>query len=351
MKHGIGIVGYGDMAEWHCTQQYDVLKQFEVRGIWDIRRERRELAEKNGYRVYENLQELLDDGAVELVLIATPNDVHKEISIRAMEAGKAVVCEKPVTLCTADLDEIINVAERTGQFFTVHQNRRWDQDFLTMKKVIEEDVLGRIYRIESRVHGSRGIPNDWRCQKEFGGGMVLDWGVHLLDQALLFYPEARVKTVYATLTHVTNEDVDDGFTVDLGMDNGVHIYVEVGTSNYVSLPRWYVLGNNGTAVIDEWKKLKGRIVYANGSHEESIEPIITATGRTKTMAPRREDCFVTRELPEVAVERNGFYQNVLGVLERREESLIQLSQVRRVMCLMEAVFESAEKQRVIRFED
>ena len=101
-------------------------------------------------------------------------DRHKEIAVKAMEAGKNVVSEKPVTLCSADLAVMIEAAERTGKLFTVHQNRRWDEDFLTVKNIMEQGKLGEIFRIESRVHGSRGIPGDWRQEPEHGGGMVLD---------------------------------------------------------------------------------------------------------------------------------------------------------------------------------
>ncbi|MFQ9800616.1 MAG: hypothetical protein ACLR23_18725 [Clostridia bacterium] len=71
---------------------------------------------------------------------------------------------------------MIDASKETGKLFVVHQNRRWDEDYLTIKKIYEEHLLGNVYRIESRVHGSRGIPGDWRGEKEHGGGMVLDWG-------------------------------------------------------------------------------------------------------------------------------------------------------------------------------
>ena len=74
--------------------------------------------------------------------------------------------------------------------------------------------MGHVFRIESRVHGSRGIPGDWRQEKEHGGGMILDWGVHLLDQIMMMIPEKLMK-VYATVTNVTNTLVDDGFTAEL----------------------------------------------------------------------------------------------------------------------------------------
>ena len=214
MKHRLAMVGFGGMANWH----YDLIQRIEdleVAGIWDIKEERREYAQEKGVHVYQSLEDLLADETVDLVLAATPNDVHKEIAVRAMEAGKNVVSEKPVTLCSADLAVMREASERTGKFFTVHQNRRWDEDFLTVKNVLAEGKLGEVFRIESRVHGSRGIPGDWRQEPEHGGGMVLDWGVHLLDQALLLFPGEKLETVYATLTNVTNQICDDGFTADL----------------------------------------------------------------------------------------------------------------------------------------
>lgn len=348
MKHRLAIVGFGGMAGWH----YDLIEGIEdltVAGIWDIKEERRDYAASRQIPVYGSLEDLLADASVDLVLIATPNDVHKSIAVRAMEAGKNVVSEKPVTLSSEDLREMTEAAKRTGRFLTVHQNRRWDEDFLTVKKVMEEGKLGEIFRLESRVHGSRGIPGDWRQEKEHGGGMVLDWGVHLLDQALLLFPGVKLETVYATLTNVTNQLVDDGFTAELGFANGVHMLVEVGTSNFISLPRWYVLGADGTAMIQDWGQ-DIRIVRALGTDEKDVTPVRTAAGLSKTMAPRRDDSIHTETEPEVKSDIREFYQNVMAVLEGREESRIKLEEVMRVMRLMEAVFRSAEEKAVIRFE-
>lgn len=349
MTHTIGIVGFGGIAGWH----YNLIEEIEnltVGGIWDIKEERRTYAAERGIHVYSSLDDLLVDPQVDIVLIAAPNDVHKGVAIQAMEAGKNVISEKPVTLSSEELQEIIDVSEKTEKFFTVHQNRRWDKDYMTVKKLMEEEKLGEIFHIESRVHGSRGIPGDWRGEKEHGGGMVFDWGVHLLDQAMLFFPGVKLNTVYATLTHVTTPLVDDGFSADLGFENGVHILIEVGTSNFISLPRWYVQGADGTAVIEDWK-LNGQIVRASGVDEGDVVPVITAAGLTKTMAPRREDSIYTEKLPEVQSDIRDFYRNVMAVLEGKAERIIKLSEVMRVMKVIEAIFESAEKKQVVKFEE
>ena len=109
-----------------------------------------------------------------------------------------------------------------------------DRDFLTMKKIYDEGTLGPVFNIETRVHGSRGIPGDWRNAKVHGGGMVLDWGVHMLDQIMMMV-EKPLRSVYAILSHVTNDDVDDGFKIFLDFEGGLNVQVEVGTSNFINL--------------------------------------------------------------------------------------------------------------------
>ncbi|MDF2941736.1 MAG: putative oxidoreductase YdgJ [Herbinix sp.] len=344
----IGIVGFGGMGNWH-RETIANIEGLCVAGIYDIAEERNTYAKEVGVHTYASLEELLEDEQIDIVLVSTPNDLHKPIAIQAMRAGKNVVSEKPVTLSSSDLQEMIQVSEETGKLFTVHQNRRWDEDFLTMKKIFEEQQLGEVCRIESRVHGSRGIPGDWRQEKEHGGGMVLDWGVHLLDQILLMMGNQKLKNVYATVTNITNQMVDDGFTAQLTFESGVEVFVEVGTSNFISLPRWYMIGQNGTAIIEDWS-LKGRIVRATGINEKDVVPVRTAAGLTKTMAPRRDDTIITEELSIVKSDIRDFYKNVMKTILKEEEPKIKLPEVMRVMKLMEAIFESADKHEVIHFE-
>ena len=243
---------------------------------------------------------------------------------------------------------MIDASQESGKLFTVHQNRRWDEDFLTVKNIYDNHMLGDIFRIESRVHGSRGIPGDWRQEPEHGGGMVLDWGVHILDQALMMIPE-KVKKVYASFTHVTNELVDDGFTVELTFESGLVYMLEVGTSNFINLPRWYVLGQNGSAVVKDWD-LSGEMVRVTDWSKNDAVPIRTAAGLTKTMAPRTEETIKSEPLPVVHSDIRDYYRNVMATLSGESEIIVKLPQVMRVMKLMEAIFESAEKHQVVDFE-
>ena len=343
-----GLIGFGGMGKWH-TEILENVPEIELAGIYDIKEEKRKLAEEAGFHTYETEEAMLADESIDVILVATPNDTHRPIALRAMEAGKNVIVEKPATLSLKELTELEDMAGKTGQFLTVHQNRRWDEDLLTVREILKDQTMGEIFRIESRVHGSRGIPGDWRKEKAHGGGMVLDWGVHLFDQIFRLTGERRLKTVYDTLTNVTNQEVDDGFTAVLRFEGGLEVLVEVGTNNFISLPRWYVLGENGSAVVEDWD-LSGKIVKAFSEEEKEIVPVRTAAGLTKTMAPRREDTIRVEELPRVPGDIADFHRNVAAVLLRGEEPAVKLPEVKRVMRLMETVFESAEKNHVMDFE-
>lgn len=346
-KTRIAIVGYGGMGRWHAARIFE-LDCLELAGIYDIREEANAFARENSIPVYDSFEAILEDESVCLVTVAVPNHLHKDICIRLMEAGKNVVCEKPVALSSDELQAMIDASKANGVLFTVHQNRRWDEDFRVVKKLLGENTLGRIFRIESRVHGSRGIPGDWRNQKQYGGGMVLDWGVHLLDQILQMIP-GRLLSVYAQLSYVTNENCDDGFTVLLNFEDGPAVEVQVGTSNFVGLPRWYVLGENGSAVIENFK-MEGKIVMVSDWEKRDAVPVVTAAGLTKTMAPRAKETIREYPLPRIQSNVHDFYRNVVNAIGGTESPLITHEQVMRVMKLMEAVFESAETNQVIAFE-
>ncbi|MBR5447507.1 MAG: Gfo/Idh/MocA family oxidoreductase, partial [Clostridia bacterium] len=225
MKKNAAVIGYGGMGGWHTEHMLksDVVS---LAGIYDIKKERCELAESRGIRAYSSREELLADPSIEIVTVAIPNDVHEEVVIACLEAGKNVICEKPVTLSMESLERMIEAANRTGKKFSVHQNRRWDVDYLAMQQLSDSGEIGEIINIESRIHGSRGIPSDWRGEKAYGGGMLYDWGVHLIDQALLVLGFDGIAGVRCTFVHITNDEVDDGFGLWIDYVDGKQAYIE-----------------------------------------------------------------------------------------------------------------------------
>lgn len=344
-KLNIALIGYGGMGSWH-VQTISNIDDVNLCGIWDIDPARREAASTNGLHVYGSQQELLDDLSVEAITIATPNDTHLPIALAAMGARKHVVCEKPVALNSDELTQMINFSREMGVLFTVHQNRRWDEDYLIIKKLYDQQTMGKVFNIESRVHGSRGIPSDWRNQKQHGGGMVLDWGVHLLDQMTMMLGGRKPRSVFAQLTNVTNEEVDDGFRAIFQFDDQLTFMVEVGTSNFIFMPRWYIQGENGTSIIQDWE-LNGEIVMVSDWEKRDAVPVVTAAGLTKTMAPRTDETVKKYPLPEVHADIRDFYRNVRACIHEGAQLLVRPEEVMEVMHIMEAIFRSAEQNCVV----
>ncbi|MDR3314273.1 MAG: Gfo/Idh/MocA family oxidoreductase [Oscillospiraceae bacterium] len=347
---GVAIIGFGGMGGYHAQRLNSELDEFNLIGIFDVKATRQKAAEDSGIHAFASREALLSDPRVEVVTVATPNDLHKEIVIDALNHGKNVISEKPVTLSSADLEDMIAAAKRNGKLFTVHQNRRWDKDYLTVKKIIDENTLGRVFEVENRVHGSRGIPGDWRNKKAQGGGMLLDWGIHLLDQVLQLTEDRRLLDVYAQLTYITNEECDDGFRAFLRFENDLHFLVEVLTSNFIELPRWYLLGENGSAIVRNWN-LEGEIVMVSDWENRDSVPVQAGVGITKTMAPRTDDTIEHFPLPQVAGEWTEYYRNIARVIREGAAPIVTHDQQRRLIRLVEAIFASGASGQVVPFND
>ena len=348
MKKKFAVVGYGGMGSWHVNHalKSDVL---ELSGIYDIDEKKSALARERGIRAYDSLDELIADKDVELVTVAIPNDVHLDTVVRLLKGGKNVICEKPVALSTEEFEIMVKTSKETGKLFTVHQNRRWDVDYLSIHNICNTGEIGKPLRIESRIHGSRGIPSDWRGEKAHGGGMIYDWGIHLIDQLMLIYKNEEIDTIYCETTNITNKEVDDGFYLTITFKSGKVAFVEVGTYNFIALPRFYMKAENGSALITDWRE-KTKVAKCKYWHENDVLPVQTAAGLTKTMAPRDS---ITMDMYEVDIpmsDVHDFYRNVVKAIDGKATQLVTHEQMRLDMKIMEYAFKSAESNQTIKFE-
>ena len=341
MSFNMAIIGMGGMAGWHVNNIREHIPEIKIVGGYDVREEANTKARDEwGVKVYTSPEEIYADKDIDIVLIATPNDVHKDYSINCMEAGKHVICEKPVTMDAPELVEILAVAKKTGKLFSVHQNRRWDKDYLTIRKILADGMLKNPYNIESRVQGSRPLYG-WRLFKQNGGGLLLDWGIHLLDQMLDLVP-SKVTSVQAHLHYVYGNEVDDSFTVLLRFENGVSGMVSISTNCFVPLPRWHVSCVDGTAVVDDWE-LGGKIVKQADPDEKdwTVNLVYTAAGPTRIMLPRPKETTIETPLPEVTgTHWTDYYKNIVDTLNGKAELMVTGEQALRVMKVIDAVFES-----------
>lgn len=343
----VAVIGYGGQGAWHCNQ---ILKSdvTELAGTYDIKPERCKAAKDNGIFVYESNEAIFADESVDIIVVATPNDVHEDLVVNGLLAGHNVICEKPVALSVDSFDRMVEAQNKSGKLLTVHQNRRWDVDFLGVKSVIDSGEIGEVIRIESRIHGSRGIPSDWRCIKKYGGGMILDWGVHLIDQMMQLIPD-KITTVNCVTTNITNEEVDDGFRLEIGFESGKTAHVEVGTYNFLAMPRFYMQCKDGSLYLTDWQK-KAQIAKLTRWIEKDVTPVQNAAGITKTMAPRDHLTLDEYEIDRQTSDVHNFYRNFCAAIDGKEEQFIKNCEVRRVLLVMESCFKSDEAHQTLSVE-
>jgi scyllo-inositol 2-dehydrogenase (NADP+) len=184
----------------------------------------------------------------DLVVVATANRAHVPLGLAAMEAGLPVVIDKPMAASVRDAEKLIDAGKRTGKLLTVFQNRRWDNDFLTVRKLIAGDVLGKITRFESRFERYRVEPrtDSWReSAAEEASGLLYDLGSHLIDQALQLF--GQPVSVYAEVEkRRPGAQVDDDSFVALHFANGVHAHLWMSVVARSAGPRYRIYGLRGT---------------------------------------------------------------------------------------------------------
>lgn len=347
--YNICVVGYGGMGGWHVHYVRNCLQDvLTLSGIVDIRPERMEEARKNGIHVYETFETMLQDPSVDIVLLAIPNDLHRPYAERVMRAGKHVICEKPATLNAREFRELMDISKETGKMLTVHQNRRWDRDFLMVKDIYDKKPIGSIYMLESRVQGSRQVLNGWRGARVNGGGMVYDWGVHLIDQ-YLYMIDSPVTEVYAQLFGIYTQEVDDNFKAMLRFANGVSALIEVSMNCFILHPRWHVSGEVGTCVINDWD-CNGKMVRLSDKEELKWDEkiVYTAAGPTRSMAPRPVETMEELPLPQIQSSNLDFYRETCAYLDGKGELPVKPESVLRVLEVMDAIFECGQTGQSIK---
>ncbi len=351
----IGIVGHGFMGHEH-EKMLTKMDGIRVVGISDIDQKQLEDVQE-GIKRYASNDELMHDPEVDVVLIAANNNQHYDLVVQAAKAGKDIICEKPVAMTTEELDGMIAVTKECGVKFTVHHQRRLDPDFRIMKAVFDQGSLGKVYSIKSGLYGFNGNMHDWHVYKKEGGGMLYDWGVHLLDQILWMMPGAKIKSVYADLRNVINFEVDDYFKILMRFDNDIMAEVELGTYYLTDKMHdkwferhWMIGGNQGSAYVDGFEP-EGKIVRTTHLLQNvSGQRTMTAAGPTRSFGPPAEGTIVTEPLPMVTTCHEDYFENYKKAYRGEEEFLVKVEETRRVLALMEAVRESARTGQSVAFE-
>lgn len=340
--HRFLILGYGGMGAWHASH----LKNSGiacVAGVYDTDPKKRDLAREHGYPVFDSMESLLACDA-DMAVAAVPNDCHKSLSCDLLASGRHVLVEKPAALSEKELVSMYEAAEKAGKLLAVHQNRRYDRDFSAIRDVLSKSELGEPIRLESRIHGSRGVPQGWRREKARGGGMLYDWGSHLIDQALLAFQDSAPESVCCNMSHVLEDEIDDGFFLILNFSDGKQAFIEVGTCNFIAMPRFYLCCRKGSAIIYDWRE-PCHVTKCTAFREEDVLPAVHGSGISKTMAPRDELTTKSFLVEPPPVDRYGLLRNFCAAAEGKESLSITKEQTLCVMRVIDAAFRSSETGR------
>ena len=170
--------------------------------------------------------------------------------------------------------------------------------------------------------------------------MLYDWGVHLIDQAcmILGYDVASVR---CTFDHITNDEVDDGFQLWLEFKNGQKAYLEVGTYNFIAMPRFYMRAKGGSAIITDWR-VPAHVVKCKAWNEADVLPVQNASGLTKTMAPRDSITVDEYDIEKPHSDVHDYYRNFVRAIDGLEEQMVTHDQMRCVLKIILDAFKSAE---------
>jgi scyllo-inositol 2-dehydrogenase (NADP+) len=337
------VVGYGYAGRAFHTYLIGLAEGLNLYAI-STRNPERQAAAAQAHpeaKIYTNIEALLADDRVDLVVLATPHHTHRDLAIAAMDAGKHVVTDKIMCMNAREAADMIEARDRNGVMLSVFHNRRWDWDYLTVKKVIADGLLGEPYLFEAGIMGYRA-PRGWRGSKAQGGGILFDWPAHFCDQALQLVP-APVESVFCEIKYRDTWDTNIGNYAKLliRFANDVLYQIEVSNLSTAAKPRWYVLGDRGGLIkygLDpqEGPMREGNIDAAKEDPENRARVYTTVDGERKELV--------------IDSERGSwksYYQNISAVLNEGAELAVKPKEVYRVMRVYDAAMWSSETGQVV----
>lgn len=297
--------------------------------------------------VVRSYTEVIENPEVELVIVNTPDSLHYEMAKLAIEAGKHCVVEKPLAQKSSEAEELVKLANKQGVVFTVYQNRRWDGDFLTVQKIMQEAKIGRLVEFESHFDRYRTniVPNTWKEEGDEYSGVLYNLGSHMIDQVYVLFGMPKALTSHLRIVRKAGVVTDyydirleyDGFAALLKCsylvkDAGPRytIHGEYGTFYKWGIdPQEEMLkaghlpneGNWGTEPVEEW----GTLLYEKDG--EDVEELVETIPGDYTL----------------------FYDNVYNAIRNGAALEVKQEQAVEVLKILEACLLSSKDQRTILF--
>jgi scyllo-inositol 2-dehydrogenase (NADP+) len=316
----------------------------------DRRREEQARHDLHGVVVLSSAEALWERrDAHDLVVVATPTGTHASVAGAALDAGLDVVVDKPLAVGATQARELANRATRAGRMLVPFHNRRWDADHLTLRRLLGEGLLGDVHRYEARFERWRPGPvgTGWRetLPPRQGGGILLDLGVHLVDQALALF--GSVRSVYAEVDAQRGGTDDDVF-VALAHDSGVHSHLWAGSLVGAPGPRLRVLGSEGAYVHRELDGQEDALAAGTRPDDPGygVEPP-ASWGRLHRGKGANGSDDAGEAVPSERGRWPAFYVGLVAALRDGAEPPVRVEDALAGLAVLDAARQSASSGRVV----
>lgn len=334
------VVGYGRSGRsFHCYL-IGLTPGLKLYGVVSGDPAKRQAIERDQQaKAFSSLAEALDDPNVQLVVLATPNHTHADLAIEAMNAGRHVVTDKVMCLSLDDCDRMLSAARDNDVMLNVFQNRRFDGDYLTVRKLMSEGRLGDVRWAEMAWQGFRAW-GGWRGVAAMGGGKLYDLGAHLIDQCNMIFPSA-ITSVYCRMHHDHGQtDVESEALVVITYADGQTAVCDFSSLAAISKPRFYVRGTGGTFC--KYGLDPQEAAMTAGDIDSAVEP--------EANYGRFHDGETETKIPTLPGRWRNYYENIADVLTGDAEPTVTALQLRREMAVIDAAFASARSGKVIELD-
>jgi predicted dehydrogenase len=346
---GVAIVGYGPLGGMGYAHSLGVRATdgLSLAAFCDTNMARLEAAGAlfPEAKLYRSVDEVMSDAQVDVAIVATPPSTHTALSLQLLRAGKHVICEKPHCFSLAEADEMIEAALSRGLALTVNQNRRWDPDFLTIRKAIADGLLGSVFNFETFVGSFEHPCREWHSESTISGGAEFDWGAHFIDWTLQVMggpPRLVIANGHKRVWHdVTNLDQ---VRVRMYWEDGREAEFMHSDVAAVRRPKFYVQGTEGTLVGHYRPLVTERIEAGRGYVREEAHhaeaPADLGLTRYEPLGGglREHRLALTQPVPY------AFYKNLADHLLLDDPPLaVDYRSTRNLISVLEAAHASAER--------
>jgi predicted dehydrogenase len=344
----VGMLGYPpSVGELHAKATVSGTPGLQLRAICDLSQARLGAA-KEAFGSFElnytqDSTELQNNPDLDLVIIATPPNTHARLALQMLEGGKHVIVEKPLALNSAEVNALRDLAERNNLLVGCHQNRRWDDDYRSIKLALKEGLIGELFYMETFIGGYGHPCGFWHSEESVSGGTSFDWGAHYLDWMLDLMPgtitEVRSTRQNRLWHDITNADQE---RIQMRYANGYEAEFTHSDLAFIPKPKWYLLGTQG-AIVGNWRDVSIYEVDSLHYYRKSEIPSSELGADLSVRRLQGREQVIEQSLPKPPQMNFPFHYNLADHLLLGEPLAVPVKHTARVVAVLETAKRSAEQ--------